>query len=226
MWADETLPRLRRSGLGAAVASRTYRLAGIGESIVAERLGEAMLRATNPVVATYARVEAVDVRVASSGPGARQRVDEAAAAVEDLLGKYVWATGDTTWAEAVMTALTDRGWTLAFAEQGMGGALTALLGGLDAVLRTESSARDGDADVTDLSELADAARLAAGSDVGLAARAVPRGEDTAVTVTVRTPAGDRTERRLAFLGGPIGHSRAAMAAASVLLHALREPPDH
>jgi len=67
--------------------------------------------------------------------------------------------------------------------------------------------------------------VGAGADVGLAVRAVPRGEDTAVTVTVRTPEDDRTERRLAFLGGPTGKSRAAMAAASVLLHALRESPD-
>ena len=78
--------------------------------------------------------------------------------------------------------------------------------------------------MTDLSDLANTVRVDGRSDVGLAVRAVARGEDTAVTVTVRTPAGERTERRLAFLGGPIGRSRAAMAAASVLLHALREPP--
>ncbi len=58
MWADEVLPRLRDVGLGADVASRTYRLAGIGESQVAEILGETLLRSTNPIVATYARVEA------------------------------------------------------------------------------------------------------------------------------------------------------------------------
>ena len=65
MWADEVMPRLRERGLGAEVASRTYRLAGIGESQVAELLGESLLRATNPIVATYARVEAVDVRVSA-----------------------------------------------------------------------------------------------------------------------------------------------------------------
>ena len=65
MWADEAVPRLQAIGLGAPVATRTYRLAGIGESQVAELLGEAMLRATNPIVATYARVEAVDVRISA-----------------------------------------------------------------------------------------------------------------------------------------------------------------
>ena len=225
MWHDEAVPRLTRRGLGHEIVARTYRLHGIGESHVAELLGDALLRGKDPDVATYARVEAVDVRVASSGPGARERVDEAAAMVEEQLGKYVWATGDTTWAQAVSAALADRGWTLAFSERGLGGALTSLLGGLDAVLRTESGASEGDGEVIELTELAGTVRSAAGSDVGLAVRAVPRGEDTAVTVTVRTPAGDRTERRLAFLGGPIGQSRAAMAAASGLLPALREAPD-
>jgi competence/damage-inducible protein CinA-like protein len=224
MWHDEALPRLARHGLGREIVARTYRLHGIGESHVAELLGEELLRAEDPQVATYARVEAVDVRVASSGPGAEGRVDAAAALVRERVGKYVWATGETTWAEAVASALQARGWTLAFTELGMGGALTALLGGLDAVLRSESAAA-GDGEVTEVSSLANSVRVAAGADVGLAARAVPRGEDTAVTVTVRTPAADRTERRLTFMGGSIGRSRAAMAAASVLLTALREPGD-
>jgi competence/damage-inducible protein CinA-like protein len=221
MWSDEALPRLTERGLGHEIVATTYRLHGIGESHVAELLGDELLRAPDPQVATYARVEAVDVRIASSGAGAEDRVAAAAAIVEDRLGRYVWATGETTWADAVAAALHERGWTLAFTELGMGGALTALLGGLDAVLRTESGPV-GDGDDIDLVELAESIRAAAAADVGLATRAVPRSEDTAVTVSVRTPAGDRTERRLAFLGGSIGRSRAAMAAASVLLHALRD----
>jgi len=142
--------------------------------------------------------------------------------VRERLGTYVWATGETTWAEAVAAALEQRRWTLAITELGLGGALTALLGELDAVLHCESSTA-GDGVEADLSAVADTVRVGAAADVGLAVRAVPRGEDTAVTVTVRTPSGERTERRLAFMGGSIGRSRAAMAAASVLLTALREP---
>ena len=222
MWQDEALPRLARHGLGREFVARTYRLHGIGESHVAELLGDELLRAEDPQVATYARVEAVDVRVASSGPDAAERVDAASMVVRERLGKYVWATGETTWAEAVAGALEQHGWTLAFTEQGLGGALTALLGGLDAVLHCESSAASDGVEV-ELAALADTVRVAAGANVGLAVRAIPRGEDTAVTVTVRTPVRDRTERRLAFMGGPIGRSRAAIAAASVLLTELREP---
>ncbi|MEA2578185.1 MAG: hypothetical protein QOD78_1773, partial [Chloroflexota bacterium] len=67
MWADDALPRLRSRGLGADVAVRTYRLTGIGESQVAEILGEEILRTSNPEVATYARAEAVDVRISAVG---------------------------------------------------------------------------------------------------------------------------------------------------------------
>ena len=94
----------RRSASGAPVASRTYRLAGIGESQVAELLGEDLLRATNPVVATYARVEAVDVRISAIAvetTSAEALVEAAAGVVLDTLGSYVWATGETTWSEAI-----------------------------------------------------------------------------------------------------------------------------
>ncbi|HEY8439341.1 MAG TPA: molybdopterin-binding protein, partial [Candidatus Limnocylindrales bacterium] len=67
MWADEVLSRLRDRGTGADVATRTLRLAGIGESQVADLLGEPLLRATDPVVATYARADAVDVRISARG---------------------------------------------------------------------------------------------------------------------------------------------------------------
>ena len=131
MWADHVVPRLQRDGLGAEVASRTYRLAGIGESQVAELLGDAFLRATNPIVATYARVEAVDVRVsavAEAGRTADELVEAAAAVVLGHLGDHVWATGETTWSQALGARLGELGWTLAVVEIGTGGSLGALLG--------------------------------------------------------------------------------------------------
>ena len=131
MWADHVVPRLQLYGLGAEVASRTYRLAGIGELQVADLLGDAFLRATNPIVATYARVEAVDVRVsavAEAGRSADELVEAAAAVVLGHLGDHVWATGETTWSQALGARLGELGWTLAVVEIGTGGSLGALLG--------------------------------------------------------------------------------------------------
>ena len=103
MWADHVLPRLAARGVGADLEVRTLRLHGIGESQVAELLGEALLRATNPVVATYARHEAVDVRISARDGdrgAAAALADEAEAAVVAALGGYVWARGTTSWAQA------------------------------------------------------------------------------------------------------------------------------
>jgi len=131
MWNEHALPGLRERGLGTEIAARTYRLTGIGESQVAERLGEALLRAPNPIVATYARVEAVDVRISAIGEPPRtaeQLVDETATTVLDLLGQHVWAIGETTWSEAIGTRLDALGWTLSAVEIGTAGSFGQLLG--------------------------------------------------------------------------------------------------
>ena len=65
MWQGWVLPRLEKRGFGQERITRTFRLTGIGESAVADRLGEELLRAQNPIVATYARADAVDVRVSA-----------------------------------------------------------------------------------------------------------------------------------------------------------------
>ena len=75
MWHDWVLPRLHDRGPGLDHVIHTYRLTGIGKSAVADLLGERLLRAENPIVATYARVEAVDVRVSAHsdvGPDGRR----------------------------------------------------------------------------------------------------------------------------------------------------------
>ncbi len=53
-------------------------------------------------------------------------------------------------------------------------------------------------------------------------RAAPRQGDTAVSVAVVTPTRTVRQRRLVFLGGANGRSRAALSAASILLEALRD----
>lgn len=235
MWAEHVLPRLRRRGAGAEVARRTFRLAGIGESQVADLLGDQLLRGRNPEVATYARAEAVDVRIsavaepgAAAGRGGRsaaELVDEAARRVLELLGEHVWAEGETSWADAVGTALEARGRTLAVLEVGTGGSLAALLGDRPWLRLAEALAPDAPAAAgADDEALARRGLEAGGADVAIAVRARPRGADTAVSIVVVLPEGVHRERRLAFLGGAHGRSRAALAAADVLLRRLRNGP--
>ena len=234
MWAEHALPRLRSRGLGGDVAVRTYRLRGIGESQVADVLGEDVLRRPNPEVATYARAEAVDVRISAvGGPDATGRartaaehVEAAAAVVTDRLGEHVWAVGDQTWAGAIGVALEARGWRLSMVELGTRGQITTLFGDAGWVALAEVR---GDLDTepepdVGLLDLARAIRDRAGSEVGLAVRARERGRDTAVSVAVVTPDGERRQTHRAFLGGSHGRTRAALIAASELFAALRDGP--
>jgi nicotinamide-nucleotide amidase len=232
MWVDHALPRLRSHDLGADLVVRTYRLMGIGESQVAEILGEELLRATNPEVATYARAEAVDVRISAVGGDTRgstrsaeQLVDEAAAIVTERLAANIWAQGDQTWAGAIGARLADLGWRLALVELGTRGQVTGLLGDVDWLALAESRLDDDAAGDATLTDLAREIRGRAGVEVGLAVRARARGADTAVTVAVMTPDSEHRETRRAFLGGSHGRTRAALIAASVLFVALRDASD-
>jgi nicotinamide-nucleotide amidase len=245
IWEAAALPRLRARGAGAGIATRTLRLAGIGESAVAALLGEDLLRATEPIVATYARAEAVDVRISSRSGGAAEVVEATAERVRSLLAKHIWAEGETTWSQAIGAALDEHGWTCSIVEVGTGGSLTALLGDVTWLRLAETLAVDAPAAAhhpdtegpaaggpdpslpspgsTDgLEALARNGRDVGGSDVGVGVRVRARGDDTAVTVVVVLPDRTHRERRLAFLGGAPGRLRAALVAAHVLLDQLRQ----
>jgi nicotinamide-nucleotide amidase len=233
MWADHALPRLQSRGLGRNVAVRTYRLTGIGESQVAEILGEEILRTSNPEVATYARAEAVDVRISAVGDSdasgrmrtAESFVEAAAAIVTERLGDHIWATGSQTWADAIGARLAARGWGLALAELGTRGQVTTLFGDADWLALAEARPDPREDDDASLTEVAVAIRERAGVEVGLAVRARERGGDTAVTVAVVVPGSEHRETRRAFLGGSQGRTRAALTAAGVLFAVLRDAPD-
>ncbi len=243
MWATHGLPRLRSLGLGSDVAVRTYRLTGIGESQVADILGEELLRTPNPEVATYARAEAVDVRisaVADTDADGRPRtaaalVEAAAAMVMEHLGDHVWAEGDRTWADAIGERLAALGSRLALVEIGTRGQMTTLLGDVDWIAlgevhpddagRDDAGRDDAGPDEDGAGSLTDQARRIrerAGAEVGLAVRARERGNDMAVSVAVVTPRSEHRETRRVFLGGSQGRTRAALAAASVLFTVLRD----
>ena len=232
MWTDEVVPRLDVRGAGTQVASRTLRLAGIGESQVAEILGEPLLRASDPVVATYARADAVDVRISSRADGTNGRsaaeiVEATAQRVLDVLDGHVWAEGRTTWTEAIEAALGASG-TLAVVEVATGGTIAALLGDRDWLTFAETmgaSTATARAHATPeaLEHLARRGRELGESSHGLAVRTRARGSDTAVSVVVVGADWVQRERRVVFLGGSNGRTRAALAAAHVLLTALRAP---
>jgi nicotinamide-nucleotide amidase len=238
MWDGWVMPRLLERGLGRPIASVTLRLTGIGESAIADRLGSLLDAGSRPMVATYARADAVDIRIWAhddAGAAAEGSAASAAAvvgAVEDqivgLFGEHVWARGETSWPAALRDALESRGWSLAAVEIGLRGALLALLGegladklAFAEALLARPEPHDGHR--ATLEHLAERVRQLGPADVGVAVEARERGGDTAVTVAVVTPEGAHRETRVVFLGGAQGRGRAATATASIVLTRLHQP---
>ncbi len=230
MWSDEVLPRLRARGLGTDAAVRTFRLTGIGESAVAELLGEELLRRPDPEVATYARLEAVDVRVSAAGDDgtgatATSRVDAASDLVRKRLGEYIWAEGATSWADAIGSRLTELGWRIAVEEIGTGGQVAALFGDAPwlslAEARPAGAGGPGGAGEDDLTDRAGRVRADGEADVGVAVRVRPRGGELAVSVAVVTPDTEHRQTRATYGGGAMGRSQAALIAAATLFDAIR-----
>jgi len=239
MWSDWVLPRLRQRRLGDGRVVRTLRTYGIGESHAAELLGDAMLRRANPVVATYARADWLDVRVtavdesAADGVPARTAdaiLEETVTGVRATLGGYVWAEGETSWSDLVSAAASAAGVRLAIVEVGTTGTLGALLAEVPALERS-ASAGPGvapDPAVWPVEEAAlEAARsigVAVGVAVGVALVALTvRADGTRLRVAVAAPEAGVSrvlELRL-FQHGAHGRFRAAVAAAAFTIEVLR-----
>jgi nicotinamide-nucleotide amidase len=229
MWEGWVVPRLTERGLGRPMTATTIRTTGLGESVIADRLGSLLDRAANPIVATYARSDGVDIRISAVGKAGRtaeELVQAAESRVLELIGDAVWARGSATWPGAIIAELERQDRRLAIVEIGLRGALLGLLGeGLGDRLAFAESLHvrpaPHDGHESDLEHLAGRVRELGGCEVGLAVEGAPHGGDLAATVAVSTPEGDHREHRLVFLDGPLGRSRAAIAAASTLLARLR-----
>ncbi|MFN4252609.1 CinA family nicotinamide mononucleotide deamidase-related protein [Deinococcus sp.] len=244
MWREQVLPRLPMPA--AALEHTTIHTQGIGESTVAELLGD-LTRQANPSVATYARATGVDVRVAASAPDR----DQAAALlhpvrqrVRELLARWTWGEDDQTLAGAAQGALL--GLTLGVIEAGSAGMLCTLLadqpGFLDAAV-TQDHARLITLGLTPVTlrdqglvseqaarELAAGAREHLGADVGLAVVVATTGERAGqafVGLNVPQPGGAPLERTL-HVNWPGDaaqvRERAAVSALSLLRAALSDPP--
>jgi nicotinamide-nucleotide amidase len=227
MWEDVVLPRLRERGLGREQLVVTFRLVGIGESAVAALLGEQLLRAANPVVATYAKPDGVDVRISATAEGGRDPQEIAAPAREAVLaavGGHVWGLDGDTWPKVLGDKLAPRGWTVALAERGTDGATRQLLGDAPWLIVADPEATAGDAETrpeaTPVARLAVDVAHSAGASIGLAVRAAVAGHDTAVQIAAWGPWGVRRSRQTAFLAGSEGRRRAAVAAAAFLNRVL------
>ncbi len=128
MWENEVIPRLAPFA-GGLIFTRILRVWGLGESAVEERLGS-VIHSDNPTIATYAKSDAVDVRItakAETREGAEQQVAEMETRVREMLGHTIFGVDKDTLQSVIGKQLTARNQRLAVMESLTGGLLSSTI---------------------------------------------------------------------------------------------------
>jgi nicotinamide-nucleotide amidase len=249
MWENEVVPRLRPR-TGAVLFTRILRVAGLGESSVEERL-DPIIHSDNPTVATYAKSDAVDVRISAKAADeaqARALVEGVEARARELLGAHVFGVDSDTPQSVALAMLIERTLTLATMESCTGGLLASLItdvpgssaafrGGLISYatelkeqwgVPEQVIAEHGVISVETARAMAAAARERLGADVGVGITGVAGPDEQegkpAGTVHIAVASAERTSDTSQFFRGPRTQikMRAAITALSLLrLHLLK-----
>jgi len=240
MLEEQLLPRLALPD--AHLWTRTWKTGGIGESHVADLLGDVTLQ-SNPSVATYAREDGVHVRIAAKAEDAAQA--EAlgrpmAERVHGLLRRYVWGKDDDDLASLVIASLQRDGARLAIAERASAGRLAMTLAAADperevlagSVVGWHVDARDvlassSDARLESLTDVADEVKTFFAADAAIAVgelRPVDgEGGGVQVDVAVRDASGASVETlTLPGRSGPWLRDRVVLLALDLLRRRLRD----
>lgn len=128
MWENEVVPRLSPY-TGGRIFTRILRVWGLGESAVEERL-DALLHNTNPTIATYAKNDAIDVRITAKA-GTQEQAEQMVAGMEaqarQILGHSVFGVDKDTLQSVIGRQLTQRNQWLAVMESMTGGLLASTI---------------------------------------------------------------------------------------------------
>ena len=131
MFGRDVLPHVQGAGGEAVILSRTLHTFGLGESAIAEKLGDLMRRDRNPLVGTTVAGGIVSLRINAhfgSASEARKRLEETAAACQAALGSLIFGQDEQTLQEVVGGMLKSRtGQSVATAESCTGGLLGKMI---------------------------------------------------------------------------------------------------
>lgn len=130
MFQHDVLPVLKAMTGGRVILSRTLHTAGVGESTVAEMLGDLMRRDRNPSVGTTAAAGLVGLRLNArfdDRAEAVRQLDDTEAACRAALGDLIYGRDEQTLQQVVGDLLKSRGQTVATAESCTGGLLAQML---------------------------------------------------------------------------------------------------
>jgi nicotinamide-nucleotide amidase len=130
MFERDVLPHIREKGGGAVILSRTLHTFGLGESSVAEKLGDLMKRDRNPSVGTTVANGIVSLRINARFPSAERaqtELDQTVAACRDTLGSLIFGADEQTLSSVIAWMLTTKQQTITTAESCTGGLLAKML---------------------------------------------------------------------------------------------------
>lgn len=127
MWEEQALPRLTFPE--SFLFTRTFKTLGLGESAVAEKLGD-LTRSFNPSLATYAKKDGVHVRVAAKGKNQAEAAVLAQPVVEtvqSLFSDIIWGYDKDDLPALVLAKVQSQGLKVATLESFTGGMLANLM---------------------------------------------------------------------------------------------------
>ncbi len=126
--AEGLVPWLQARAQGEVILSRVLRIAGLGESVVEERVRD-LIHGSNPTVAPLAKLGEVHLRITAKGPVGvvAPMIEAAEAGLRARLGEAVFGVDDQSLHEVTARLLTDRRLTLAVAESCTGGLIASRL---------------------------------------------------------------------------------------------------
>jgi len=129
MFDRHVLPVVK-AGNRRRVLTQRLNVFGLGESMVAAKLGKMMARDRNPLVGTTVSGGIVSVRIRGEFEKNKKGIPEmrkTVAEVRRLLGDYIFSEADASFAEVVGELLLARNRTLATAESCTGGMLGSMI---------------------------------------------------------------------------------------------------
>jgi nicotinamide-nucleotide amidase len=231
MWNEQVAEKLRARAGTSILVTRSLKALGLGESAVEEQLGE-LIHGTNPTVATYAKPDGVQVRIsakAATAEEARALIAPVAEQAEAALAPYVYARDDETLASVAAQILAAQGWTIASAERGLAGAMAAEICAAPSLLTLYQGGFIVNDDGTPLgigrlepADMASAARIQTGADVGVGAALNTDGERPFAEIAVDVRNHVLTDTTRWNMAIPELRRRAATETLALLLRALRE----
>lgn len=108
------------------LVSKTLKLIGIGESVIAKQLQDVMETSQNPTLAPYAKMAEVHLRITAMGTSrdeALEKIDAMVTLIWPKVAPYVYCDDDRDMVEFIMDQLRQHHYTLAVAESCTGGLL-------------------------------------------------------------------------------------------------------